>query len=148
MKNILILITFLIISIGSASENYKFRIMGNSINNDITELPDNSIFNIFEGKGAFTDNDGNIGDFSSKGVRQTNDKGILKKLIAIMIFETADGSKVWGTPTRVESDLDIGAGFFDVFYATGSLKKLSNKRCQYGLTPTKNDSFVMEGFCK
>ena len=38
--------------------------------------------------------------------------------------------------------------FFDIFYASGNLKKLSNKRCKYGLTPTKNESFVMEGFCK
>ena len=139
---------FINISMVYANENYKFRIMGNSINNDITELPDKSIFNIFEGKGAFTDNDGNIGDFFSKGVRQTTNKGVLKKLIAILVFETADGSVVWGTPTRSESELDIGAGFFDIFYASGKLKKLSNKRCQYGLTPTKNESFVMEGFCK
>ena len=30
---------------------------------------------MFEGKGAFTDNKGNVGDFSSRGVRQTNNKG-------------------------------------------------------------------------
>ena len=148
MNKIIFLMIFINISLGYAKENYKFRIMGNSINNDITELPDKSIFNIFEAKGAFTDNDGNIGDFSSKGVRQTNHKGVLKKMIAIVVFETTDGSKVWGTPYRAESDLDIGAGFYDVFYASGSLKKLSNKRCQSGLTPTKNQSFVMEGFCK
>jgi hypothetical protein len=148
MKKIILLMLFINISMVYANENYKFRIMGNSINNDITELPDKSIFNIFEGKGAFTDNDGNIGDFFSKGVRQTNNKGVLKKLIAILVFETTDGSVVWGTPSRSESELDIGAGFFDIFYASGNLKKLSNKRCKYGLTPTKNESFVMEGFCK
>ena len=148
MKKIILLMLFINISMVHANENYKFRIMGNSINNDITELPDKSIFNIFEGKGAFTDNDGNIGDFFSKGVRTTNNKGVLKKLIAILVFEATDGSVVWGTPTRSESELDIGAGFFDIFYASGNLEKLSNKRCQYGLTPTKNESFVMEGFCK
>ena len=148
MKKILILIIIFNSGLIYANESYKFRIMGNSINNDITELPNKSIFNIFDAKGAFTDNDGNIGDFSSKGVRQTDNKGVLKKLIAILVFESTDGSQIWGTPTRSESDLDIGAGFFDIFYASGVLKKLSNKRCQYGLTPTKNKSFVMEGFCK
>ena len=63
MKKIILLMLFINISMVYANENYKFRIMGNSIKNDITELPDKSIFNIFEGKGAFTDNDGNIGDF-------------------------------------------------------------------------------------
>ena len=37
--------------------------MGNSIKNDILELPNKSKFNIFEGKGAFTDNRGNIETF-------------------------------------------------------------------------------------
>ena len=37
--------------------------MGNALNNSIIELPDKSIFNMFNSKGAFTDNQGNIGDF-------------------------------------------------------------------------------------
>ena len=42
-----------------SNEKYEFKIMGNSIKNDILELPNKSKFNIFEGKGAFTDNRGN-----------------------------------------------------------------------------------------
>ena len=148
MKNILIFTIFLYLNIGFAKENYKFRIMGNSIKNDIIELPDKSIFNIFEVKGAFTDTNGRIGDFSSQGVRQTNNSGILTKLTAILVFKTNDGSEIWGNPTRLETDLDTGAGFFDIFFSTGKLKQLSGKRCQYGLTTTRNESFVIEGFCK
>ena len=132
----------------NASQIYKFRIMGNSIQNESIELPDKSVFNFFEGKAAFTDSDGNIGDFSSRGVRQTNSKGILTKLTALMVFETNDGSKMWCYPTREKSELQVGAGYFDIFYASGKFKKLVKKRCQYGLTVTKNKSFVMEGFCK
>ena len=51
MKKIILLMLLINISKVYANENYKFRIMGNFINNDITELPDKSIFNIFEGKG-------------------------------------------------------------------------------------------------
>ena len=130
-----------------AEDSYKFRIMGNSSNN-ILKLPDKSIFNMFEGKGAFTDNKGNVGDFSSRGVRQTNNKGILIKLTALLIFKTVDGSQMWGYPKRIKTDLLAGAGYFDIFYSSGKLKPLEGKRCQYGLTNTKNDAFVMEGFCK
>ena len=55
---------------------------------------------------------------------------------------------MWGFPTRVESDLEVGAGYFDVFSASGNLKELLGKRCQYGLTATKEKSFVMQGFCR
>lgn len=147
MYKFLIIIFFLFNNL-LANENYKFRIMGNSIKNDFTELPDKSIFNLFQGKGAFTDSDGNIGDFSSRGVRQTNKEGVLTKLTALMIFETTDGSQVWSYPTRVESELLSGAGYFDIFHASGTLKKLAGKRCKYGLVVTNNKSFVMEGFCK
>ena len=47
---------------------------------------------------------------------------------------------MWGFPTRVESDLEVGAGYFDVFAASGNLKELLGKRCQYGLTVTKEKS--------
>ena len=47
MKKIILLMLFINMSMVYANENYKFRIMGNSINNDITELPDKSIFNMF-----------------------------------------------------------------------------------------------------
>ena len=48
----------------------------------------------------------------------------------------------------IESDLEVRAGYFDVFSASGNLKELLGKRCQYGLNVTKEKSFVMQGFCK
>ena len=129
-------------------DKYEFKIMGNSMKNDILVLPNKSKFNVFEGKGAFTDNRGNIGDFSSRGVRQTNEDGILTKLTAVLVFKTNNGSQVWAYPTRVKSELQVGAGYFEIFYSTGNLKNLYGKKCQYGLTVTKEKSFVMQGFCK
>ena len=130
------------------TDKYEFKIMGNSMKNDILVLPNKSKFNVFEGKGAFTDNRGNIGDFSSRGVRQTNEDGILTKLTAVLVFKTNNGSQVWAYPTRVKSELQVGAGYFEIFYSTGNLKNLYGKKCQYGLTVTKEKSFVMQGFCK
>ena len=138
----------LLIKTALCEEKYEFKIMGNSIKNDILELPNKSKFNIFEGKGAFTDNRGNIGDFSSRGVRQTDEEGVLIKLTAVLVLKTNDGSEIWAYPTRVKSELQVGAGYFDIFHSTGNLKNLYGKKCQYGLTVTKEKSFVMQGFCK
>ena len=146
--NIVIFLSIILANTIYAEEKYEFTIMGNSLQNDIVKLPDKSIFNVFSGKGAFSDNKGNIGDFSSRGVRQTNNKGVLTKLTAVLIFKTTGGSEMWGSPTRAATDLLAGAGYFDVFSVKGNLKELLGKRCQYALTNTKNKSFIMQGFCK
>ena len=67
---------------------------------------------------------------------------------ALIVFKIDNKSLMWTFPTRVESVLEVGAGCFNVFFASGSLKELLGKRCQYGLTVTKQNSFVMQGFCK
>ena len=148
LKFIIYVSAFFFIKQSLCDGKYEFKIMGNSIKNDILELPNKSKFNIFQGKGAFTDNRGNIGDFSSRGVRQTDENGILTKLTAVLVLKTNDGSQIWAYPTRVKSELQVGAGYFDIFHSTGNLKNLYGKKCQYGLTVTKEKSFVMQGFCK
>ena len=145
---IILSIIFMFLNAQLFADKYEFKIMGNSIKNDILELPDKSKFNIFEGKGAFTDNRGNVGDFSSRGVRQTDKDDILIRLNAVLVFKTNEGSELWAYPTRIKSDLQVGAGYFDVFHSTGNLKNLFKKKCQYGLTVTKEKSFLMQGFCK
>ena len=145
---LLIAIFFIILNNGFAEDIYKFTVMGNSLRNSSIELPDNSVFNMFESKGAFTDSKGNIGDFLGQGIRQTDNEGVLKELNGLVVLKTENNSSIWGYPTRTESALEVGAGYFDVFSASGNLKKLLGKRCQYGLTVTKNKSFVMQGFCK
>ena len=59
-----LIILFLIILSNSifSKENYKFIIMGNTLKNSSVELPDKSIFNMFDSKGGFTNNHGNIRD--------------------------------------------------------------------------------------
>ena len=145
---LIILFLIIISNIIFSKESYKLTIMGNAFKNTSIKLPDKSIFNMFDSKGAFTDNQGNIGDFFGQGVRKTNNKGILIDVNALVIFKIDNKSSMWGFPTRVESDLEVGAGYFDVFSASGNLKELLGKRCQYGLTVTKEKSFVMQGFCK
>ena len=52
-----------------SQENYKFTIMGNALKNSSIELPDISIFNMFDSKGAFTDNQ-EYWRFFGQGVRK------------------------------------------------------------------------------
>ena len=81
-------------------------------------------------------------------MKKTNSKRILIDINALLVFKIDNKSSMWGFPIRVKSDLEVGAGYFDVFSASGNLKELLGKRCQYGLTVTKEKSFVMQGFCK
>ena len=148
MKLIIYICIIFVAKLSLSKDKYEFKIMGNSIKNDILELPNKSKFNIFEGRGAFTDNRGNIGDFSSRGVRQTNEEGILTKITAVIVLSTNDGGQIWAYPTRIKTELHVGAGYFDIFHSTGNLKNLNGKKCQYGLTVTKGNGFVMQGFCK
>ena len=145
---IFILIFVFFFQNANSQDNYRFTIMGNTLKNTNIKLPDKSIFNMFESKGAFADNQGNIGYFEGQGGRKTNNKGVLINVNALIIFKIDNKSSMWAFPTRVESDLEVGAGYFDVFFASGNLKELLGKRCQYGLTVTKENSFVMQGFCK
>ena len=69
--------------------------MGNNLKNSNIKLPDKSIFNMFESKGAFTDNKGNIGDFEAQGVRKTNNKGVLINVNALIIFKIDNKSSMW-----------------------------------------------------
>ena len=77
---IFILIFIFFLQNAISQDNYKFTIMGNNLKNSNIKLPDKSIFNMFESKGAFTDNQGNIGDFEAQGVRKTNNKALSKSV--------------------------------------------------------------------
>jgi hypothetical protein len=91
-----LIILFLVILSNSifANENYKFTIMGNNLKNSSVELPDKSIFNMFDSKGAFTDNQGYIGDFFGQGVRKTNNKGVLIDVNALLILKIDNKSSM------------------------------------------------------
>tara|TARA_A100001015_G_scaffold89284_1_gene99320 strand:- start:423 stop:866 length:444 start_codon:yes stop_codon:yes gene_type:complete len=130
----------------NAEEIYKFKTMGKEKNTSVI-LPDGSSFNTFFSEGAFTDSDGNYGDITGRGVRETDNNGNIKNLSALLVFETKNNGKYFAKANRIDSKIEAGAGYFDVLFGSGSFKKLKGKRCKYGLTITQK-SFVMEGHCK
>ncbi len=98
-----LIILFLIILSNSIyfQESYKFTIMGNALKNS-RRITRQKYFNMFDSKGAFTDNQGNIGDFFGQGVRKTNNKGILIDVNALVILKIDDKSSMWGFPTELK----------------------------------------------
>ena len=148
MKNF-ILSTFILLIFSlqlNASEIYRFKTMGKEKNTTIM-LPDGSSYNTFYSEGAFTDSDGNYGDITARGVRETNSKGDIKNLSALLIFETKNNGKFYAKANRIETQIEAGAGFFDVLFGSINFQKLEGKRCKYGVTLT-NKAFIMEGKCK
>ena len=94
-------------------------------------------------KGAFTDNRGNIGDFSSRGVRQTDQEGVLIKLTAVLVLKTNDGSEIWACQLELKSELQVGWVYFDIFsYSTGNLKKLIWKKVSIWTYGYRDKSFL------
>ena len=110
-------------------------------------LSDGSNYNTFYSEGAFTDSDGNYGDITGRGVRETDSKGNIKNLSALLVFETKNNGKFYAKANRIESQIEAGAGFFDILFGNGNFEKLTGKRCRYGVTLTEK-AFVMEGMCK
>tara|TARA_A100001011_G_C13685786_1_gene585554 strand:- start:64 stop:510 length:447 start_codon:yes stop_codon:yes gene_type:complete len=148
MKNlILYILIFLALFLKlKADDVYRFTTMGKEKNTTVV-LPDGSNYNTFYSEGAFTDSDGNYGDITGRGVRETDSKGDIKNLSALLVFETKNNGKFYAKANRIESQIEAGAGFFDVLFANGNFEKLIGKRCRYGVTLT-DKAFVMEGICK
>ena len=147
MKFIIFIILFYIPFNLSSNDTYKIKIMG-TIDGETIKLPDGGNFNIFRGNAAFSDSDGNYGDVIGRGIRETDINNKLTNIYAVLIFESADGSKMMGRPNRTESDIDAGSGSFEILQANGIFTKYLGYKCKYGISTTKNGSFIQESNCK
>ena len=126
MKNlILILIIFFVfISRNIRSENTVEYITEGSDTTDIKsfKLSNGSEFSTFESKGSWTDNFGNYGRNSCKGII---DKGINKNVSLIVMCESIDknGFKTW-TLNKRDGELDGGVGTNEIIDTTIPKKNL------------------------
>ena len=147
MKFYIAFIVFFISFNLSSNEIYKIKIMG-IFEGETIKLPDGGNFNIFKGNAAFSDSDGNYGDAIGRGIRETDINNKITNIYAVLIFESSNGSKMMGRPIRTESDINAGAGSFKILFATGVFKKYIGFNCKYGISTTKNGSFIQENICK
>ncbi len=147
MKISIVLIIFFLSLNLTSSEIYKIKIMG-IIDGETIKLPNGGNFNIFKGNGAFSDSNGNYGDVIGRGIRETDINNKMTNIYAVLIFESSNGSKMMGRPARTDSDINAGTGSFKILFATGVFKKYIGFNCKYGISTTKNGSFIQENICK
>ena len=148
MKKVIIIFFLVFISFNiNSNDTYKVTIMG-TFSGETIKLPNGGNYNLFKGNGAFSDSDGNYGDAIGRGIRETDKNNKLKNIFAVLIFEAANGSKMMGRPNRTESNIDAGTGSFDILFADGVFKKYLGYKCKYGISTTKNGSFIQENICK
>ena len=132
---ILILIMFFVfISKNIKSENTVEYITEGSDTTDIKsfKLSNGSEFSTFESKGSWTDNFGNYGRNSCKGII---DKGINKNVSLIVMCESIDknGFKTW-TLNKRDGELDGGVGSNEIVDTTIPKKNLYiGTKCKFAI---------------
>ena len=147
MNFYIVLIVFFISFNLYCSDVYKIKIMG-TFDGETIKLPDGGNFNIFKGNAAFSDSDGNYGDATGRGIRETDKNNKVTNIYAVLLFETPDGSNMMVRPQRSDSDIKAGTGSYNILYASGVFKKYLGYTCKYGITTTKSGSFIQENICK
>ena len=131
----------------NSKEIYKIKIMG-IFEGETLILPNQGKFNMFTANAAFSDSNGNYGDAIGRGVRETDKNNKITNLYAVLILDSPDGSKMMVRPVRTESDIKAGTGSFKITYAKGLFEKYLGYNCKYGISTTKNGSFIQEVICK
>ena len=136
MKNLMppLFMFFFILSMNIRSENTVDYITEGSDTTEIKsfKLSNGSEFSTFHSKGSWTDNFGNYGKNSCKGVI---DKGINKNVSLIVMCESTDknGYKTWALNKR-DGVLDSGVGANEIVDTTIPKKKLYiGTKCKFAI---------------
>ena len=107
------------------------------------DLPNGNKFSIYEGEGTWTDNYGNYGINSCRGVVKTDD---LNKIDLEIICEGLDKNdfKSWSRTKRVSDNFEQGVGVNEYIEGTGVWKRLKGLKCKYATSYKNNVSFTIE----
>ena len=106
-------------------------------------LPDGNKFSIYEGEGTWTDNYGNYGTNSCRGVVKTD---TFNKIDLEIMCEGLDKNdfKNWSMTKRVSDNFEQGVGVNQYIEGTGVWKKLKGLKCRYATSYKNNVSFTLE----
>ena len=106
-------------------------------------LPDGSKFSIYQGEGTWTDNYGNYGTNTCRGVVKTDD---LNKIDLEIMCEGSDKNdyKNWSMTKRVSDNFEQGVGVNEYIEGTGVWKRLKGLKCTYATSYKNNVSFTLE----
>ena len=106
-------------------------------------LPDGNKFSIYEGEGTWTDNYGNYGTNTCRGVVKTDR---LNKIDLEIMCESSDKNdfKYWSVTKRVSDNFEQGVGVNQYIEGTGIWKRLKGLKCKYATSYKNNVSFTIE----
>ena len=106
-------------------------------------LPDGNKFSIYEGEGTWTDNYGNYGTNTCRGVVKTDD---LNKIDLEIMCEGLDKNdfNYWSLTKRASDNFEQGVGINEYIEGTGIWKKLKGLKCKYVISYKNDVSFILE----
>ena len=106
-------------------------------------LPNENKFSIYEGEGTWTDNYGNYGTSTCRGVVKTDD---LNKIDLEIMWESSDKNdfKYWSVTKRVSDNFAQGVGVNEYIEGNGVWKILKGLKCNYATSYKNNVSFTLE----
>ena len=88
-------------------------------------LPNGNKFSIYEGEGTWTDNYGNYGTNTCRGIVKNDYKN-------------------WSMTKRVSDNFEQGVGASEYIEGTGLWKRLKGLKCNYATSYKNNVSFTLE----
>ena len=140
MKYIFVLLSF--ISFNLFGEEYILNLTGKRIYNTEHNYSEKDNYRIFELEGAFTDNLGNYGNWSTI-VNVEIQNSILKYHAFSIKYSYQDGSTIFAKGHRTNEELEQGIGKATYVSTPKKLASLKGTICNYGINFLNETVFVI-----
>ena len=139
--NYLILL-FFIVSLNLIGEDYILNLTGKRVYNAEHNYSKSDNYRIFALEGAFTDNLGNYGNWSTV-VNAEIENNILKYHAFSLKYSYQDGSIVFAKGKRTNEELEQGIGKAKYVSAPKRLSSIIGTVCNYGVNFLKETAFII-----
>ena len=133
-----------IISFKLRASNFSYKMDTHFVVSDNKiEVPGHLNYMTYQLKGSWTDNYGNYGTTSCRGIVKTDD---LNKIDLEIMCEGSDKNdyKNWSMTKRVSDNFEQGVGLSEYMEGTGVWKRLKGLKCNYATSYKNNVSFTLE----
>ena len=140
MVQIISLLFFIAFSL--IGDDYILNLTGKRVYNAKHNYTKKDNYRIFELEGAFTDNLGNYGNWSTI-VNAEIENNILKYHAFSLKYSYQDGSVVFAKGNRTNEELEQGIGKAKYVSAPKRLSSLVGTVCNYGVNFLKETAFVI-----
>ena len=140
MIQLILLVLF--ISLNLIGDDYILNLTGKRVYNSEHNYTEKDNYRIFELEGAFTDNLGNYGNWSSI-VNAEIENNVLKYHAFSIRYSYQDSSIVYSKGNRTNEELEQGIGKAKYISTPKKLLSLIGTVCNYGINFLKDTAFVI-----